>query len=121
MFKKKEDSQLIDPFSATVNPDQPKLINVDPDRSILFRKICDACQKLFEEKNAKYGDSIVYTGVLGATVELVGCVGRLRKLVLHSANAGQSEFEVLLDVLKDTLNYANIAMQMMQEENWKGK
>jgi hypothetical protein len=129
MFRKlfnKEEPKMSEqpayPPTERVSPVDRRSVAMDEDpRSVLYKKICEVCLKLFEEKNEQYGDSIVYTGVLGATVELIGCVGRLKKLVIQSPDAGKKDLEVLVDVLKDTLNYANIALQMIQEDNWRGR
>ena len=87
----------------------------------MFEKVCESCEQLFEKKNAEYGDSITATGVLGASVELVGTVARLKKLVLQDPGNGKANISALADIFKDIHNYANIALMMMKEDNWSGK
>jgi len=86
-----------------------------------FGRVCSSCEKLFEQKNDEYGDTIVATGVLGASVELIGVVARLKKLVLQAPDGGKANMTALADVFKDIHNYANIGLMMMNEDNWKGK
>lgn len=87
----------------------------------VFRKVCKAGEEIFVEKNDKYDDAIVSTGVLGASVELVGTVARLKKLVIKANDAGASHSTELVDIFKDIHNYANIALMMLSEDNWKGQ
>lgn len=86
-----------------------------------FTRVCASCEKLFEKKNEDYGDTIVATGVLGASVELIGTVARLRKMVLQAPDGGKATMSELADIFKDIHNYSNIALMMMNEDNWKGK
>ena len=85
-----------------------------------FEAICDENTKLFREKNAEYGDSTLATGVVGAVTELVGCVARLVVLVLQSPNRGKDNRQQIIDKLRDTHNYANIAMMQLEYDNWEG-
>ena len=91
------------------------------DRSETFKRVCKSSLDLFVEKNEKYDDSITATGVLGASIELVGTVARLKKLVIRAQDAGASESEKLVDIFKDIHNYANIALMMLAEDNWRGR
>lgn len=86
-----------------------------------FNRVCASCEKLFENKNEEYGDTITATGVLGASVELIGAVARLKKLVLQAQDGGKSNTSALADVFKDIHNYSNIALMMMNEDNWRGR
>lgn len=86
-----------------------------------FQKVCASCKDVFAAKNDQYGDSISATGVLGASVELIGTVARLKKLVLQAPDAGEGNVQALADIFKDIHNYANIALMMMNEGNWRGK
>lgn len=91
------------------------------DRVETFRKVCRAGEELFAKKNDEYGDTISSTGVLGASVELIGTVARLKKLVLQASDGGASNSDVLVDIFKDIHNYSNIALMMLSEDNWKGR
>ena len=90
-------------------------------RTQTFERVCASCTQLFGQKNAEYGDTIAATGVLGASVELIGTVARLKKLVLQAPDGGESNVTALVDIFKDLHNYSNIALMMMQEGNWRGK
>jgi len=89
-------------------------------RAIQYRKEVDACLTLFVQKNSEYGDTIKRTGVLGASVELIGACARLPKLVLKSASHGRDNEKALKNVFMDIANYAIIALIMMSENNWDG-
>lgn len=91
------------------------------ERGRVFDEVCEASKEIFEDRNVKYGDAIVSTGVLGAVVELIGNVARLRKMVLQSNDAGESHVNEIVEILKDVHNYSNIAIMMASEDNWKGK
>lgn len=86
-----------------------------------FKEICEMNATLFAQKNAQYGNTIVETGVLGASVELIGAVARLKKLVLKSGDGGKKNKEALVDILMDIHNYANIALMMLAEDNFTGR
>jgi hypothetical protein len=89
-------------------------------RAIQYRKEIDKCLSLFVQKNEEYGDTIKKTGVLGASVELIGTCARLPKLVLRSASRGRDNDAALRNVFMDIANYAVIALIMMSENNWEG-
>lgn len=90
-------------------------------RTAQFQKACKAGEKIFVERNAQYGDAVVATGVLGASVELVGTSSRLKQLVLKSGDGGEAAKKELVDIFKDLHNYANIGLMMLAENNWTGE
>lgn len=85
-----------------------------------FDLLCEQSQDLFRVKNAQYGNAIVTTGVLGASVELIGAAARLRTLVLTAEGHGRNEVRSLIDVFMDLHNYSNIALIMLRDNNWEG-
>lgn len=87
----------------------------------LFDEICDESKKLFRRKNKQYGDAIWYTGVLGASVELIGAVARLPQLVLRDREHGRKHADKLKDIFMDIHNYSNIAIMMLDANNWEGE
>lgn len=87
----------------------------------LFDEICEYSKELFRLKNSQYGDAIWYTGVLGASVELIGAVARLPQLVLRNPEHGRNSRESLIDIFTDIHNYANIALMMLKADNWEGE
>ena len=91
-------------------------------RIIQFETLCDLHEEIFIRKNAEYGNAIVETGVLGASIELVGAIARLRQLILSPGDGGEhTDHESLRNIFTDIHNYANIARMMMDEDNWTGK
>ena len=113
-----------------VNP--AELINTkeeikDPYRARLeqFNNACIEAHIIFEHRNKMYGDAITATGVLGATVELVGNIARLYQLVTKAISCepafSSSEKTAVIDTLIDIHNYANIARLMLNENNIQGE
>jgi hypothetical protein len=84
-----------------------------------FDAVMDGCRDLFEEKNSQYKDSISRTGVLGSVVAIAGLSARLEGLVLSAADAGESNEEAVVDVVKDIINYGVITGIMIMDTNWK--
>jgi hypothetical protein len=121
---------LDEPIKTEKETEMEPEINVRPkqateskgnERVETFARVCASCEKLFKQKNEQYDDTIAATGVLGASVELIGTVARLRKMVLQSSDGGKSQMSELADIYKDIHNYSNIALMMMNEDNWRGK
>lgn len=86
-----------------------------------FSNQCQQAGQIFKQKNEEYGNAIDAGGVTGAVVELIGAVARLMVMVLHSPDAGRSKKEQIRDKLLDLHNYANIAMIMLEHDNWQGE
>jgi len=86
-----------------------------------FTQACGAGRHLFALKNKQYGNAITKTGVLGAVVELIGACARLPQMVLKAPDHGRSAKSKLFDVLLDIHNYANIALLMLDSDNWEGE
>lgn len=99
-------------------PPAPRKKYADMTREEQFNTACEAGLSVFMQRNEEYGDAIKSTGVLGASVELIGNVARLKKLVLKDPEFGKGNREVLLEVLKDIHNYANIALMMAGLDIW---
>ena len=87
-----------------------------------FDRVCESSREVFVQKNEEYGDSIVATGVLGASVELVGTSARLKKLAIRATDEEiLKNTEELVQIFKDLHNYANIALMMLSDENLRGR
>lgn len=86
-----------------------------------FDRQCDLATGVFEVKNRQYGNAIETTGVLGASIELIGVSARLRPMVVQAPDHGRSQEEALRDILQDIHNYATIALMLMEQDNWEGK
>lgn len=85
-----------------------------------FSQLCKKSFKIFKVKNREYDDAIADTGVLGASVELIGVVSRLKGLVLKNKTHGRNKGPQILNVAKDVHNYANILNMMLEDGNWEG-
>ncbi|MCG8620171.1 MAG: hypothetical protein MI802_28455 [Desulfobacterales bacterium] len=85
-----------------------------------FSRMCEEGTKIFRRKNRQYADAIATTGVLGASVEILGVASRLKPLVLHSPSHGRNEKAAILNVANDLHNFANILAMMVEDDNWEG-
>ena len=86
--------------------------------------MCNIGLRVFEKKNAEYGDTVEETGLLGASVELVGCIARLRQLVLREGNLHDlepSQKASIENALVDALNYSAIGLHMLRSGNMVGR
>lgn len=86
-----------------------------------FSSKCRQSGTLFKLKNEDYGNAIDAGGVIGAVIEIIGIAARLMVMVLHSPDTGRSKRDEILDKLRDLHNYANIAMMMVDRDNWEGE
>lgn len=84
-------------------------------------EICKECTAILVERNEQYGNSVEWTGVLGAAVECVGMTARLVQLVLRSSKHGRQDPEAVRNALLDLHNYSVIGLDMLSKENWEGK
>ena len=138
----------------------PKIERKDVEKAAdAFDALCSRHKELFRRKNTQYGNTIVTTGVLGASIELIGAVMRLPALVLKDRGVsdqflgelkemriiwnradvrmlvlldsiisryengechGAHNLEALKDIFADIHNYSNIALMMLEDENWDG-
>ena len=86
-----------------------------------FQSACWAGFNVFLERNRVYGDAFIDTGVLGASIELIGNISRLRELVLRKTGVEDPNHRsVLKDVFIDIHNFANFGLMMLEEDNWNG-
>lgn len=97
-------------------------------QGLKFRGVENDCATLFDKKNKEYGNSIEATGVLGATIELIGAVARLPILILRNPTHGRDKFSAIRNVFMDIVNYGIIALMMLNETmpdgtpgNWEGR
>ena len=88
--------------------------------AINFANQCFEHLEVFKRKNQQYQNAIEETGVLGAATELVGCTSRLKGLVIRNPTHGRDQREAIYNAAQDAHNYANILLQMMEQDNWEG-
>lgn len=88
-----------------------------------FFDVCVKNHGIFLVKNEEYDNTIIRTGVLGASIEIIGAAMRLRPLVLKHHNdqvISESTVKAIKNVAVDLHNYANILMMMLEDNNWDG-
>ena len=86
-----------------------------------FYALCIKHGEVFREKNEQYGNAFEVYGVLGVVCELLGAVARLPQLVLWQVDHGRSNRGSLLDILMDIHNFANMAILMIEADNYDGR
>lgn len=92
-----------------------------------FMTSCQAALSIFKEKNRQYNDAISRTGLLGASVEIVGVAARLEPLIINNKNFEEKlkedpKFKAsVLNAIADLHNYSVIAKMMIEDENWRGE
>lgn len=84
-------------------------------------EICEECRAILIERNKQYGNSIEWTGVLGAVVEIVAKTARLVQLVLRDSEHGRQNRIAVKDSFRDLHNYTVIGLEMLNKENWDGR
>ena len=97
---------------------QPRLQKMQT-RLAQFDEISASAKEVFAKKNALYGDAIARTGALGAAVEIVGISARLEHMILGANDAGKIDEEVLVEIVKDGINYFAILGMMIMDDNWR--
>lgn len=86
-----------------------------------WEDFCVTGLSILAEKNKLYGDSIQETGLLGAVVECIAKVARLRMMVLKHPGHGRDFYNEIEDTLLDLHNYSVIALEMLAKGNWEGR
>ena len=110
--------------------DETTIIDLFSKRDSQFADNCMKALTIFQEKNREYDDAISETGLLGACVEIVGVAARLKPLIIRDPNFEQhfskdpmtpGRKKDILNALHDLHNYTNIALMMIEDENWRGE
>jgi hypothetical protein len=91
------------------------------DNTVKMVETCLEGQKLFQNKNREYGNAFESYGVLGVVCEILGAVNRLPQLVLWAPNHGKGKDEIIRNVLIDLHNYATMAINCLDKENYDGR
>lgn len=86
-----------------------------------LEEICEEGRNLMMRKNAEYGNSIRFGGVLSACYNIVGAAMRLPAMVFRSVDHGQKQADEIWDILIDIHNYSLIAMMYIRSDNWIGE
>ena len=86
-----------------------------------FNFHCLKGAELFTVKNRQYGNAFQVYGVLGVVCEILGVVARLPQLVLWAPDHGRSSKEKLIDIFTDIHNFANMALIVLDADNWDGR
>lgn len=90
------------------------------DRSTFYSVQCLKAKDVFIQRNEEYKSAFEGMGVLGSAVELIGLAGRLLAMVIWRPDNGKGAKDKVYDIMLDIHNFANIGMQMIEEDNWNG-
>jgi hypothetical protein len=93
---------------------------MNPETWIKYNAITLLADEIFLQRNAVYRDSFRETGFYGAAVEIIGQTARLKGAVQSSPLVQASLRGTIRDILLDLINFAHIAIMMLDEENWLG-
>lgn len=86
------------------------------DRVQQLEKIQQECKKIFEKKNADYGDSFAQHGTVGVLVRISDKLSRFTNISKKGLNISVSD-ETLKDTLMDLHNYAAMALMCMEDNH----
>ena len=84
------------------------------DRVQQLEKIQQECKKIFEKKNADYGDSFARHGTVGVLVRISDKLSRFTNISKKGLDISVSD-ETLKDTLMDLHNYAAMALMCMED------
>ena len=82
-----------------------------------LRSVQNAALKLFEKKNADYGDAFATYGAVGVIVRIGDKISRLSSVT--KSNVTLVNDETLKDTLIDLHNYSAMAYMLLDEEEKK--
>ena len=91
------------------------------DTNYEFESRCKAGAELFAVKDKKYMSAYKGTGLLGVACEIIGISRRLFPLVIWDIDHGETNTEILKDVLIDLHNYSVMALMCIGSGNWDGR
>ena len=79
-----------------------------------LRQVQDEAYKLFEKKNADYGDAFATYGAVGVIVRMGDKISRLSSVTKNGVNLVNTES--IRDTLIDLHNYAAMAVMLLDEK-----
>ena len=92
--------------------------DIEENPFVLFNKyeeIQDKTLKIFEKKNADYGDSFVIYGTIGVLIRMGDKFLRIQSLIKNPDYNGNVIDESIKDTLLDLVNYAAMAVMLLDE------
>ena len=84
------------------------------DRVNQLKSIQDECVKIFEKKNADYGDAFATHGVVGVLVRINDKLSRFTNITKNGIEINVAD-ETLKDTLMDLHNYAAMAIMCIEK------
>jgi hypothetical protein len=84
------------------------------DRVSQLKCIQEECLKIFEKKNADYGDAFAKHGVIGVLVRINDKLSRYTNITKNGINISVTD-ETLKDTLMDLHNYSAMAIMCMND------
>jgi len=80
-----------------------------------YNKVQEEAKKLFQRKNATYGDAFASYGVVGVLVRMGDKIQRFQQITNSGINLVDDES--LRDTLIDLHNYSAMAIMLLDEKN----
>jgi hypothetical protein len=91
------------------------------DSNYQFESQCYAGQKLFAYKNKNYDGAFRKYGLLGVVMEIMGVLSRIPPMTFWKASEEPMNIEKLRDLFMDLHNFSNMALMVLEDNNWDGK
>lgn len=109
-----------------IQPDETPAQARTRERLVQYDQNVAEARALFAERNVEYGDSFASWGLMGTGIELTNCTARLHALLGTMSRCRYDEplppelVTALRNVFKDSINYANMSLMMLDEDNRLG-
>lgn len=97
-------------------------MKTNADRLVTFRSFVDKCEQgatLFDHKNTQYNSAFRKYGLLGVVMEILGIAERIPPMTIW--NEDKRDIRKLRDLFMDLHNYSNMALLLIDDNNWDGK
>ena len=107
--------------SFTVQFNIPKGNNNIEERLAQYHFQVNQNMNIFRDRNEAYGDAFLIGGVAGCVHELLGCIMKLVVLSLKAPLAGRANKEKVTNALRDTANFATMALILIALDRWDVK
>lgn len=85
-----------------------------------FDYACTKASHLFQDRNKEYDSAFRKYGLLGVVFEILGIVSRLPPMTIWKLDRNFNRRK-LQDLFMDLHNYSNMALILLDENNWDGR
>jgi hypothetical protein len=112
-----------DPFAPQdLPPVPPSFPYKTPERlNAEFDRCCTSGAHLFQDRNKEYDGAFRKYGLLGVVFEILGILSRLPPMTIWKKPGDMWNVTKLRDLFLDLHNYSNMALMVLEENNWDGR